>query len=57
MVVIYAAGVISRDGGGGVKRQVPVQQTARDTPKKTSSTLKCLHHISVPNDYVFHVWL
>lgn len=41
MVVIYTGGVISRDGGGRFKRQVPVQQTAGDTPKKTSSTLKC----------------
>lgn len=57
MVVIHTAGVISRDGGGGVKRQVPVQQAAGDTPKKTRLTLKCLRQISVANDSVFHVWL
>lgn len=57
MVVIHTAGVISRDGGGGVKRQVPVQQAAGDTPKKIRLTLKCLRQISVANDSVFHVWL
>lgn len=36
MVVIYTVGVISRDGGGGVQRQVGVEQTAGDTPRKGS---------------------
>lgn len=46
MVIIYTAGVIARDGGDIVKRQVLVQQTAGDTPKKTTfiqnSCSKCL---------------
>lgn len=32
VVVTHTAGVVSRYGGGGVKRQIPVQQTAGDTP-------------------------
>lgn len=40
MVVIHTAGVVSRDGGGGVKRQIPVQQTAGDTPTKKTSAFQ-----------------
>lgn len=31
MVVTTAAGIVARDGGEGVQREIPVQQTATDT--------------------------
>lgn len=34
MVVVDAAGVVAGDGGEGVQRQIPVQQTAGDTGRK-----------------------